>query len=338
MAQLEELFDDIYKRYNRLRLEDMSPDFRKTFKKIQDDGSEMMTQIEANATGISTLVTKTGINSVGQGESLYSKISQNATSISTEVNRASEAEGTLSTAITQTATAIRSEVNRATTAEGTLSTAITQTASTIRSEVSTTYLSKSDASGTYAKKSEIVQDDTSWKATFKKIGASGYTASGITTITENGITVTHSSLSNCKTEMSASGFRILDSSNAVIGGLMSLNNQIVTAMQCLYNPTYSNFILDVGSFNGRYSTAYGITYKYNGENYGSIGTEAFNTYKGLAVYASHSLSLHANEYVILRAENSWVEINEGQISFVWWYNGQQRLLTMNEIYEHMYGN
>lgn len=253
VAQLEELFDDIYKRYNRLRMEDMSPAFRKSFTQIMEDGTELRHDLDITASGLSA-----------------------------EITRASTAEGSLSSSINGTASAM--------------------------------------------------------ELTFKKIGASGYTATGITTISENGITVKHSSLSNCKTEMSASGFRILNSSNAVIGGLMSLNNQVVTAMQCLYNPTYSNFVLDVGSFTGRYTTAYGITYKYNGENYGSIGTETINTYKGLAVYASHSLSLHANDYAILRAENSWVEISEGQISFVWWYNGEQRVLTANEIFEYMYGS
>lgn len=277
VAQLEELFDDIYKRYNRLRLEDMSPAFRKSFKQIMDDGAELRHDLDITASGLSA-----------------------------EITRASTAEGNLSTSISATAAGLSAEITRATTAEGALSSSISGTASAM-------------------------------ELTFKKIGASGYTATGITTIGENGITVKHSSLSNCKTEMSASGFRILTSNDAVIGGVMRLNNQVVTAMQCLYNPTYSNFVLDVGSFTGRYTTAYGITYKYNGENYGSIGTEAVNAYKGLAVYASYSLSLHANNYAILRAENSWVEINEGQISFVWWYNGEQRLLTANEIFDYMYG-
>ena len=362
VAQLEELFDDIYKRYNRLRLEDMSPAFRKSFKKIQDDGSEMMTQIELNATGISTLVTKTGINNVGQNETLYSKITQNAGNISAEVTRATTAEGTLSgkielnatnisaevtratttegtlsgkitlnessistlvsktginnlgqndtlySKITQNAGNISAEVTRATTAEGTLSgritttaesistevtrakeaestlnTSITQTASSIRSEVSSTYLSKTEASTTYATKSEIVQDDTSWMATFKKIGAQGYTAEGITTITENGITVTHNSLSNCKTEMSASGFRILDAQNTVIGGVMSLGNKVVTAMNTLYNPAYPSFRLEVNQFNnpiGEESTLIdGIGFVYDNLRWLGIGIE-YNTVTG----------------------------------------------------------
>lgn len=56
--------------------------------------------------------------------------------ITAEVERATAAEGTLSSRITQTADAITSEVTRATTAEGNLSTRITQNASTISAEVS----------------------------------------------------------------------------------------------------------------------------------------------------------------------------------------------------------
>lgn len=248
VAQLEELFDDIYKRYNRLRLEDMSPAFRKSFKQIMDDGAELRNDLDITAAGLSA-----------------------------EITRASTAEGNLSTSISATASGLSAEITRATAAEGNLSTAISQSATTIMSTVSSTYLSKTDASDTYAKKSEIVQDDTSWKTTFQRIGASGYTASGITTITENGITVTHSSLSNCKTEMSASGFRILDSSDNVIGGLMSLNSQVVTAMQCLYNPSYPTFRLEVGRFSnpvsGGTTTIDGIGFIYNNTRRFGIGME-----------------------------------------------------------------
>ena len=182
VAQLEELFDDIYKRYNRLRMEDMSPAFRKSFKQIMDDGAELRHDLDITASGLSA-----------------------------EITRASTAEGNLSTSISATASGLSAEITRATTAEGALSSSISGTASAM-------------------------------ELTFKKIGASGYTATGITTIGENGITVQHSSL-NCKTEMSASGFRILNSNNTVIGGLMSLNNETVLAMNVLYNIKFPAFKL-----------------------------------------------------------------------------------------------
>ena len=306
VAQLEELFDDIYKRYNRLRMEDMSPAFRKSFKQIMDDGAELRHDLDITAAGLSAEITRA---STAEGN-LSTSISATASGLSAEITRATNAEGNLSTSISATASGLSAEVTRATTAEGNLSTSISQTASAIRSEVSTTYLSKSDASSTYAKKSEIVQDDTSWKATFRKIGASGYTASGITTITENGITVTHSSLSNCKTEMSASGFRILNSSNTVIGGVMSLNNKIVTAMQCLYNPSYPNFRLEVGRFTNPLTSGTtlvdGIGFVYNNLQSLGIGKE-FDAATG--GFVAHSI-LSGGKFQVI-ADNNKIIITNG---------------------------
>jgi hypothetical protein len=88
-----------------------------------------------NSASIDWLQRKTGVNSLGEEETLYAKITANYAAIQTEVGRASESEGKLSTRITQTADAITSEATRATTAEGTLSSRITQTADAITSEV-----------------------------------------------------------------------------------------------------------------------------------------------------------------------------------------------------------
>ena len=241
VAQLEELFDDIYKRYNRLRLEDMSPAFRKSYKQIMDDGAELRHDLDITAAGLSAEITRA---STAEGN-LSTSISATASGLSAEITRATNAEGNLSTSISATASGLSAEITRATTAEGALSSSISGTASAM-------------------------------ELTFKKIGASGYTATGITTISENGITVEHSSL-NCKTEMSASGFRILNSSNAVIGGVMSLNNQVVTAMQCLYNPSYPNFRLEVGRFSnpvsGGTTTIDGIGFIYDNTRRFGIGME-----------------------------------------------------------------
>ena len=58
--------------------------------------------IQVNEQGITTLVSKTGVNSLGQSETLYSKIQQNATSISTKV-----AKGSVISEINQTAETVR---------------------------------------------------------------------------------------------------------------------------------------------------------------------------------------------------------------------------------------
>lgn len=57
-------------------------------------------QIHQDETQISTLVTKTGISSLGQNETLYSQITQTANAISAEVTRATGAENALSGSIT----------------------------------------------------------------------------------------------------------------------------------------------------------------------------------------------------------------------------------------------
>lgn len=88
-----------------------------------------------NSASIDWLQRKTGVNSLGEEETLYAKITANYAAIQTEVGRASESEGSLSTRITQTADAITTEATRATAAEGTLSSRITQTADAITAEV-----------------------------------------------------------------------------------------------------------------------------------------------------------------------------------------------------------
>ena len=81
---------------------------------------------------VAMVAEKTGINELGQGETLYSRLQVEAGRITSEVNRATQSEGLLnqglveqSSRITQTADAIQAEVTRASTAEGTLSGQIT---------------------------------------------------------------------------------------------------------------------------------------------------------------------------------------------------------------------
>lgn len=89
-----------------------------------------------NSASIDWLQRKTGVNSLGEEETLYAKITANYAAIQTEVGRASESEGSLSTRITQTADAITLEATRATTAEENLSSRITLAADSIALVVS----------------------------------------------------------------------------------------------------------------------------------------------------------------------------------------------------------
>lgn len=271
ISQLEETFDDIYKRFGRLRLEDMGAKFRKSYEQTVEDGSMYKTEIEAGAQGITTLTTKTGINNLGQNETLYSK---------------------------------------------------------------------------------ITQDEESWKATFRKIGASGYTAEGITEINENGVKVTHSSM-NCYTQMSASGFKILDSSNNLMGGITTLNNQVVSAMNNMYNPSYPNLNINIGAWNAAAESgnvAQGLIFHFGADVPAAIGifaqsgqnyyTYEMESYGHMDLYASQNMLIESsNKSVTMLAPNGEIHLYapSGDVNFRFVFNGQMVNFSIREIYDHMYG-
>lgn len=107
---------------------------------------------------------KTGIDSLGENETLMTRIQINAEGIQTEVSRANTAEGQLSSRITQNAESITTEVSRATNAEGTLSSRISQTATSISQEVTRATNAENSLSGritTEANKISLVVESTS---------------------------------------------------------------------------------------------------------------------------------------------------------------------------------
>jgi hypothetical protein len=179
---------------------------------------------------------KTWREQVGQAQK-YTEITTTMEGITakTGINNLATGE-TLYGKISLNAQGLSAEIQRATGAEGTLQSNISATAS-------------------------------SMTATFRKIGASGYTATGITTISETGIRVTHSSVSNCYTEMSASGFFIKNSSNKTLGGLYVPTGQqnVQACFSALVNPDYPNFSVQiVRQFSGEsmeYYYGLGIFYK-----------------------------------------------------------------------------
>jgi len=83
---------------------------------------------------MATVFQKTGVNSLGQNETLYGKVTETAESLTAEYNRATEAEGSLSGRITATAESLQAEYTRATEAEGSLSGRITATAESLQAE------------------------------------------------------------------------------------------------------------------------------------------------------------------------------------------------------------
>ena len=269
--QLEETFDDIYKRFGRLRLEDMGAKFRKSYEQTMEDSSMYKTEIEAGAQGITTLTTKTGINNLGVNETLYSK---------------------------------------------------------------------------------ITQDEASWKATFRKIGASGYTAEGITEINENGVKVTHSSM-NCYTQMSATGFKILDSNNNLMGGITTLNNQVVTAMSNMYNPTYPLLNMNIGAWNSapwEGQTAQGLIFHFGNAIPAAIGLfkDPSLDYFSYEMECAGDMDLYATRKINIRAMggklhlysyNGNIELiaPSSDIVFGFVYLGNYVTMTASQIFGTLYG-
>lgn len=113
-----------------------------------DDNPNMLgAKLEVQAGEISSLVTKTGVDSLGASETLYSKITQNADGITSEVSRATGAESALSSRITQNANAITLKVSA-----GDIASTINQTAQGVLIQAS-----KIDLDG-YVRASELAAD------------------------------------------------------------------------------------------------------------------------------------------------------------------------------------
>ena len=72
----------------------------------------LYTRITQTESDITSLANKTGVNSLGQNETLFSRITQNATAISQEIGRATGAEESIGSRVTQTETDITSLVQK----------------------------------------------------------------------------------------------------------------------------------------------------------------------------------------------------------------------------------
>lgn len=277
IAQLEETFDDIYRRFGRLRLEDMSESLQKEFRGVNELGEELATEITARENGINVLTIKTGINNLGQNETLFSRL---------------------------------------------------QT------------------------------DEQSYALTFQKIGASGYTATGITTISEDGITVTNSNI-RTKTVMSADGFKIFDTAvtpNKFIGGIISVGGNIRMACDALYDADYPDYLMDVGRLSGLVSGTYvyGTTYRYLNNIGGVIGVvvdegiQQVDNFEVQTLYLPLSLrsrfanvSINGGKSVAISANSGTNRtlvslMNTGDILFNFKVNGQNVSVLMSDIYNRLF--
>lgn len=136
------------------------------------------------ASQISTIVTKTGVNSLGQNETLFSKISQSASQITSIVAKTGinnlASNQTLFSRIDQNATEISSKVSN-----GSVISAINQTAETIKIQASKInlvgYVTASELDAEKGRFDNLVSGETqaTYLSTYKlRVGAGGFNFNG----------------------------------------------------------------------------------------------------------------------------------------------------------------
>lgn len=148
--------------------------------------SEQSADLVVKSNQISTLVQKTGINSVGENETLYSRITQTANEIASEVTRARGVEGTLSSRITQTEEGLESKVSYTSFTGNEIASRINQTATTILLSASKInlegYVTASELSATNANIANLVNGST----TAQMLKAASLEATSVLTVANKG--------------------------------------------------------------------------------------------------------------------------------------------------------
>ena len=117
VMQLEEILDDIYRRFGRIRLQDLNKDFRENI--VELDGN--MTTVKQDVSGLTT--------KVSTAEGNISTLQQTAAALTSDMR---DAKGNIST-LQQTATTLTSDMRDA---KGNIST-LQQTATTLTSKMTT---------------------------------------------------------------------------------------------------------------------------------------------------------------------------------------------------------
>lgn len=139
-----------------------------------------------------------------------------------------------------------------------------------------------------------------------KLTASSSSGDGITKLGNAGMEVAATSIGNsAKTSIKADGLKMYGATGTLIGGIMTLNGNVVTAMECMYNPSYPNFVCDVGQFAGLADAVYGLEYRYSGTRYLNMGigfiegsivdTEIVSKDIDLAIVGEGGLSMHGGD-------------------------------------------
>lgn len=308
VAQLEEILDDLYSRFNRLGLKDLSGELRGTIIKTADGVKENSTAIEQSSKTIE-LIAEEAQRAKEDAEGALSAANEAKLSVApdkiVETVRSSKAyQDDLGDKADKTeipdvsGLASKSDIPDVSGLESRLSSAestITQQANLISQKVSEeTYstglagkadkseipdvsglASKSDIPDVSSKveSSEFTQKVNSISAIFKSIGLDGG-QTGITSIGPNGLTVSHSDI-NYITSLAADGMKIKDSDGKVVGGTFVPEGQsaVQSVMTSLFNPDHPEYQVQLVSwFNGEYfENMYGIRLMKNGTPMAGVG-------------------------------------------------------------------
>lgn len=251
VAQLEEILDDLYSRFNRLGLKDLNGELRGTIIKTVDGVKENSTAIEQSSKSIQ-LIAKEAQSAKEDAEGALS--AANEAKLSVEPDK-----------IVQTVRS--SKAYQDDMGDKADKSEIPDVSSKVES-------------------SEFTQKVNSISAIFKSIGLDGG-QTGITSIGPNGLTVSHSNI-NYTTSLAADGMKIKDSSGNVVGGVYAVGGVAKAAMQSLMNPKQTAFEVTVApkDYDGE---QYGLHLILNGEDIGQIfassGALRIDTTKQLGLYS-----------------------------------------------------
>lgn len=146
------------------------------------------------------------------------------------------------------------------------------------------------------------------------------TGSG-TQLTGDKLEVAHPTLgANYKTVIDASGLRMLNGST-VLGGIVNLGGQYVSAVQQLHNPSSAAFRADVGAYSGIGESSVGLQMRFNNGIGGQIGAYSLDgsTVGGLFILNSTSSPLY-------------IDARQTDVQFIINHNGEATFVSLDYLY------
>lgn len=131
-----------------------------------------------------------------------------------------------------------------------------------------------------------------------------------TTMDGTSLTIKNPSVSsNASVKIGVDGLKMINGSK-VVGGFYKQNNEVISAVQTLFNPDSSKFIVRIGEGGSVGESSIGIELEYDGERTGLLGTFFRNG-------VSDGVSVEALENLILYSRNGKISLDAffGDIEF-----------------------